>query len=492
METIHPSEFAVLFAHRSVPSFLMKRLSERASTWFRIRSVRLPVLLSIMMVMPFAVAYSAPPASPTTDKPATTTELSVVAQLGRKMFFDPSLSGSGQLSCASCHDPANAYGPPNDLVVQFGGPDLKRTGVRAVPSLRYLEHAPNFSIGPSTETADNDPPPPEDVAAMAAVPKGDIKIASVVKADVNSAARAAAEATVPRGGLDWDGRANTLQAQALGPLLDPNEMDNGSAAELLERLKHTAYANDLKSLFGAGIFDRPELALDEALFALARFQSEDPSFHPYDSKYDAVLAGKAVLSEAEARGLRLFDDPKKGNCSSCHIDRPTRDGVFQPAFTDYQFEALGAPRNRDIPANRDPRFYDLGLCGPMRKDYAGVAAYCGLFETPTLRNVATRKVFFHNGVFHSLDAVMHFYVERETDPAKWYPKLPNGALDRYDDVPPQFRGNIDIVDAPFDSKLGDPPALNDAEIADIVAFMGTLTDGYRSNQPAVDATPAAH
>jgi cytochrome c peroxidase len=166
--------------------------------------------------------------------------------------------------------------------------------------------------------------------------------------------------------------------------------------------------------------------------------------------------------------------------------------VFQPAFTDFQFEALGAPRNRDIPANRDTRFYDLGLCGPMRKDYAGVAAYCGLFETPTLRNVATRKVFFHNGVFHSLDAVMHFYVERETDPAKWYPKLPNGALDRYDDLPPQYRGNIDIVDAPFDGKLGDPPALNDAEIADIVAFMGTLTDGYRSNQPSADATPAAH
>ncbi len=405
------------------------------------------------------------------------------------MFFDPSLSGSGQLACASCHNPAHAYGPPNDLMVQFGGADLKRTGVRAVPSLRYLEHDPNFSIGPSTEMADNDPPPPEDTPAAGTPAAGDVRIVAVAKAG-SSAAHAAAEATVPRGGLDWDGRANTMQEQALGPLIDPNEMDNHSAADVLERLKHAAYADDMKKLFGPYVFNEPRLALDEALFALARFQAEDPSFHPYDSKYDAVLAGKATLSEAEARGLKLFEDPKKGNCASCHIDKATLDGVFQPAFTDFQFEALGAPRNRAIPANSDPSYYDLGLCGPLRKDYATTTAYCGLFKTPTLRNTATRKVFFHNGVFHSLEEVLHFYVERETDPAKWYPKLPDGKIDRYDDVPPAYRDNVDVVDAPFDSKPGDPPALNDAEIADVIAFLKTLTDGYRPDQSASTA-PAA-
>jgi cytochrome c peroxidase len=469
----------------------MKRFSERVPTSFRTWSIRLPVLLSAMLAMPFSAADSVLPANPAVDGPEPVTALSAVAQLGRKMFFDPSLSGSGQLACASCHSPAHAYGPPNDLVVQFGGPDMKRQGVRAVPSLRYLEHAPNFSIGPSTEMADNDPPPPsEDGAPVPGAPTGQIKVATVAKADPNSAARAAAEANVPRGGLDWDGRANTFQLQALGPLLDPNEMDNHSAADVLERLEHAAYADDIRKLFGANIFAQHELALDEALFALARFQTEDSSFHPYDSKYDAVLAGKAMLSEAEARGLKLFDDPKKGNCSSCHIDRATLDGVFRPAFTDFQFEALGAPRNRDIPANRDPGFYDLGLCGPMRTDYATAAAYCGLFKTPTLRNTATRKVFFHNGAFHSLEEVMHFYVERETDPAKWYPKRPNGEIDRYNDLPPEYRGNIDIVDAPFDGKQGDPPALNDAEIADVIAFLKTLTDGYRSDQPSASMTPA--
>jgi cytochrome c peroxidase len=88
-------------------------------------------------------------------------------------------------------------------------------------------------------------------------------------------------------------------------------------------------------------------------------------------------------------------------------------------------------------------------------------------------------------VFRSLDQVLHFYVERETDPAKWYPKLPDGEISRYDDLPAQYRGNVDIVDAPYDRKVGEKPALDDAEIADIIAFLGTLTDGYR---PAV-ATP---
>jgi cytochrome c peroxidase len=398
-------------------------------------------------------------------------ELSVVAQLGRKMFFDPSLSASGQLSCASCHSPANAYGPANDRAVQLGGRDLRKAGLRAAPSLTYVGRTPNFTIGPNPNIPDNDEP------SQALVPAAGVKVASAAKA--NAAAKAAADATVPRGGLDWDGRAQTIQSQALGPLLDPNEMNNRSAAEILDHIKHASYAEDLKDLFGPTLFEQPALALDEALFALVRYQLEERSFHPYDSKYDLYLAGKVTLSNAEMRGLKLFDDPDKGNCSSCHIDKPSRDGTLPPTFTDYEFEALGAPRNKDIPANSDPNYYDLGLCGPSRKDYADTAEYCGLFKTPSLRNVATRKVFFHNGVFRSLEEVMHFYVERDTNPAKWYPRLANGEIDRYNDLPTQYKQNIDVIDAPFDRKEGDEPALNDAEIADVIAFLKTLTDGYR-------------
>jgi cytochrome c peroxidase len=478
----------------------------RPSTFLAACVVRTLPLCSTLVVPAAAILLSdgalnrAPAASPApTDEPQRgreSSELSVVAQLGRKMFFDRSLSGSGQLSCASCHSPANAYGPANGLAVQLGGRDLRKAGLRATPSLTYLGSTPSFTIGPNSNIADNDEPP------QARAPAPGVKIASVAKADAAAAkaahetvprgsldwasgviaALAEADETVPRGGLNWDGRATTIQSQALGSLLDPNGMSNSSVADVLDHIKRAPYAEGLKELFGPTLFEQPALALDEALFAIVRYQLEEPSFHRYDSKYDAYLAGKAKLSEAEARGLKLFEDPHKGNCSSCHLDRPSRDRR-PPTFTDYQFEALGAPRNEDIAANSDPNYYDLGLCGPLRKDHADTAAYCGLFKTPSLRNVATRHVFFHNGVFHSLEEVMHFYVERETNPAKWYPRLANGEIDRYNDLPARYKQNIDVIDAPFDRKEGDEPALNDGEIADVIAFLKTLTDGYQSEQP---------
>jgi len=81
--------------------------------------------------------------------------LSAMAKLGRDIFFDASLSSSGKMSCASCHSPEHAYGPPNDGPVMLGGPLLTLPGVRAVPSLTYLERQPDFSIGPEKEDEDD-------------------------------------------------------------------------------------------------------------------------------------------------------------------------------------------------------------------------------------------------------------------------------------------------------------------------------------------------
>src|SRR5215469_1780579 len=84
-----------------------------------------------------------------------TAPLSAMAQLGQKIFYDASLSSSGTLSCASCHSPDHAYGPPNAEAVMLGGPDVSRQGARAVPSLSYLERQPIFSIGPEQSDDDN-------------------------------------------------------------------------------------------------------------------------------------------------------------------------------------------------------------------------------------------------------------------------------------------------------------------------------------------------
>jgi cytochrome c peroxidase len=392
--------------------------------------------------------------------------LSPAAQLGRELFFDPRLSGTGRMSCASCHSPAHAYGPPDDRSVQLGGPSGRDQGMRAVPSLRYLDRVPNFSIGPDQPEAEN-----VNVAALAT------RSAGAPRRSKAAGSTAAAAAMVPRGGLFWDGRVNTLQSQALGPLFNPAEMANADTVALAQRLR-AEYGTRLAGLFGARTIAAPRRLLDEAVYAIVRFEIEDPSFHPYSSRYDGYLEGRDTLTAAEARGLALFDDPAKGNCAACHLDRPGPAGR-PPMFSDYQYEALGVPRNDVLRQNRDPRFHDLGLCGPVRRDLAAQPRYCGMFRTPTLRNVATRHVFFHNGVYHTLRQVLRFYVLRATYPDSIYPAGRGGRLRRYDDLPPSDRGNVDTVDAPFDRTPGQPPALTDAEIRDLIAFLGTLTDRAR-------------
>ena len=76
--------------------------------------------------------------------PSMPDHLSPQAELGKRLFFDTTLSASKRMSCASCHSPAHAYGPPNGRAVQLGGPKLDRPGTRAVPSLRYLAFTPSF------------------------------------------------------------------------------------------------------------------------------------------------------------------------------------------------------------------------------------------------------------------------------------------------------------------------------------------------------------
>ena len=98
-----------------------------------------------------------------------------------------------------------------------------------------------------------------------------------------------------------------------------------------------------------------------------------------------------------------------------------------------------------------------------------------MFLTPTLRNVATRHTFFHNGAYRTLEQVLDFYNFRDTRPERIYPRR-NGVVARFDDVPLRYRGNVDTSDAPFDRKAGSAPPLTPAEEADVISFLETLTD----------------
>ena len=398
--------------------------------------------------------------------------LSAVAQLGRRLFFDAALSASGKQSCASCHDPADGYNPPpGSGPVMLGGPHLATPGYRPPPSLAYLYRQPNFSIGP--DNAEN-----ETITLQRLIALGQ-DAARITKTAQGTAA--AAQNLVPQGGLFWDGRVNTLQQQADGPLFNPMEMDAGSPQRVAAILQHPPYAKDFVQLFGPNVLADPQLTVAEALFAIARYQIEAPSFHAFSSKYDAWLQGKARMSPQQMRGYLAFNDVNKGNCAACHLDQPTADGLA-PLFTDTQYEALGVPRNPHIPANSDPRHVDLGLCGPLRTDLKNQPQYCGLFLTPTLRNVAQRPVYFHNGVYHDLRQVLNFYDFRDVRPQAIDPVGADGKVEPYNDLPAQYRSNVDTIDPPFNRKPGQTPAMSAQDMRDIIAFLKTLNDGWRPSR----------
>jgi cytochrome c peroxidase len=92
--------------------------------------------------------------------------------------------------------------------------------------------------------------------------------------------------------------------------------------------------------------------------------------------------------------------------------------------------------------------------------------------------VALRGALFHNGRFSSLKEAITFYVQRDTNPEKWYPRRADGSTTRFDDLPEHLRGNVNTSEAPYNRRPGDAPALSDAEIDDVVAFLKTLSDGY--------------
>lgn len=356
-----------------------------------------------------------------------------MAALGQKIFHDPSLSASGRQSCASCHDAGSAHAQPNDLAAQLGGPGLDQQGSRLSPTIRYLA--------------------------------------------TNQAFFFSADGT-PTGGFFWDGRASSLQDQAGKPFLNPLEMANASKTEVVGRLASASYASEFRQVFGDAILGNVEGAFQRMTLALQQYQLEDSEFHPYSSKYDAFLLGKARLDTQELRGLALFNNPAKGNCIACHPSGRDPDGSL-PLFTDFTYDSLGVPRNPELKHNGDPDFYDLGLCAREGGDLAARADLCGLFKVPSLRNVALRHAYFHNGRFKTLKDSLAFYVQRDTNPEKWYPVNADGSVQKFNDLPERYRSNVNVTEVPYNRKPGDAPALSDDEIDDVIAFLKTLTDGYQ-------------
>jgi cytochrome c peroxidase len=399
----------------------------------------LAALLYAMFVLPAEPAGSAVPAQaavvPRSAMPPVAGPFNpspTRAALGRQAFFDTRLSAPAGTSCASCHDPAHGFAGNHgsSIGVALGSrPDL--VGRRNTPSALYAAYVPPLFL-----YQDDDAPAP-----------------------------------APFGGLFGDGRVDTLAALVRHPLLDRREMHNRSAADIARKLRSAPYAAGLRREFGAHSLDTTEGALAALGAAMESFlQSRDMA--PFSSRYDAWVAGKARLSTAELRGMKLFKNPDKGNCASCHKFNETAANPARSLFTDFGYEAIAVPRNGAIPANRDPRRFDTGLCDTARaRGWPDPSQWCGYFRTPSLRNVAARERYMHNGVFDDLRTAVAFYATRTIDAARWYR---HG--EAFDDVPPRYRANVNAASMPLNRRRGMQPALDADEIEAIAAFLETLTD----------------
>ena len=348
--------------------------------------------------------------------------------VGELLFKDPARSASGRVACATFHDGKFGDADLPGVGLPKGGPAVTLSGMRSSPTARYLNTGFAFRLDASGQ---------------------------------------------PFGGFTWDGRADTRRRQAQDPFFDSVEMalpgSPEQPAELLKLVRAASYFNELTALYKADELDTDSKLFKRVSELLEIYQRDDVDYNLFDSRFDQSLAGGAALTAAEARGLAIFRDPARGNCASCH----TADGQ-QPVFTNFGYAALGVPRNHAGPKNADPAFFDLGLCARNKAvdpEVKGVARYCGLFKTPTLRNITRSAPYFHNGAIASLPDAVRFHFTRDTEPARWYRKADGSVDGAYNDLPAAYRANL---------SRGQPFAATwvpaEADMADLMAFLATLDD----------------
>ncbi len=307
-------------------------------------------------------------------------------ELGRELFFDARLSADGKISCASCHDPKLAFTDGKKVSEGING----RRGLRNSPT--------------------------------------------ILNAMFNS-------------GQFWDGRAASLEAQALLPLVDPDEMGNPSLDEVVARINGLPeYRQKFQEVFNGPVTTE---SLAKAIAAFER------TLVSGNSPFDRFFAGdRTAISEAAQRGFFLFRG--KGRCTICH----TFNQSF-PFFSDQNFRNTGASVNhpayiqlsrRALEIVRNPEASKLvealkkqdGAKELGRFLVTGNSQDIGAFRTPSLRDVELTAPYFHDGSAATLFDVLRFYVKG---------------------------GN----DNPGRDWQLEPVDLNESEMADLVEFLKSLT-----------------
>ena len=237
-------------------------------------------------------------------------------ELGKNLFFDPRLSGSKWISCATCHNPVLGWSDGLPTAIGHG---MKVLG-RSTPTILNGAYQ-KFQF--------------------------------------------------------WDGRAATLEQQALGPIEAEPEMAGNMGAVVKDLSEISTYKKMFEAAYpGQGITN------DTVAKAIAAFERTVVSA---DSDFDRWLKGQdAAMSDAAKRGFLVFKDEKKANCAACHSG-------FN--FTDNGFHNIGLPDNTDV----------------GRFAIKAVKVMKGAFKTPTLRDVALTAPYMHNGQYKTLEQVVKHY-----------------------------------------------------------------------------------
>lgn len=251
------------------------------------------------------------------------------------------------------------------------------------------------------------------------------------------------------GGFFWDGRALLMIDQAFSPLFNKDEMNNTDFASLANKIRKSNYYKNIKKLYKKYNLDDDQTLLAFVSNALVAFE-QSTQVNSFTSKFDFYLAKKATLSNLEMKGYQLFLDTTKTQCITCHtVDKNEQSGRI--LFSDFSYDNIGVPKN----PNQMHLPIDSGLGGvELRKPLE-----IGKFKSPSLRNVAISAPYMHNGVFNTLEEVLEFYNERDINP-KFKPEYPLT-------MNTTELGNLN---------------LNQKEIDALIAFLKTLTDGYRPKQ----------
>lgn len=329
-----------------------------------------------------------------------TDDAGALADLGRQLFSDANLSRDRTQSCATCHDPDHAFTDPRENTSGRAfslGDDGHSLGDRNTPSLMYGAFSPPRAA------------------------RGTGRVA---------------------GGYFWDGRANDLEEQALGPLMNPVEMNMPDAAAVAERIRENAHYQGIYArLFGAATLQDDQSVLHATAQALAAYQRTD-EFAPFDSKYDRYMRGETDLTSLEKFGRAVF---VTWNCQSCHTPM-YRGNASLELFTSFDHHNIGVPG-------------DVSATLPD-------GAAPGMFKTPTLRNIAVTGPYMHNGSMQELGTALRFYNRylAQTPAAQTNPETG------------QPWGDPPYPDTLSRQELESGIALSEARLKALEAFLRTLTD----------------